>query len=183
METGRRRDTFINRFKLAECMRLFAFLLLLSVFAVAACTVEEISAVTLTPSEQGDLTVAELGLLEKTLLSLDANPGYVSPEFLSVIAPDANSTHVAIYSTEENSKILIFTTVSKSGNIEETLKSLDLNQDPEDGETGGIIYLIKGKTLTTIGYSNEGDAELAEEIANKVAQRLGMKIVRLDGLA
>ena len=163
-------------------MKLFAFLLLLSVFAVAACTSEEISAVTLTPSEQGDLTIAELRTFDTIFFGLSENPGYASSDVRSLIAPDAKSMYFAIYRTEENNTISIFTTVLRSGNIEETLTSRDLsNGDPEeDGESGTAIHLIKGKTLTTIGPSNESDAELAEEIANKVAQRLGMEFLDAD---
>ena len=164
-------------------MRLIAILVFLSVFAVVACTSEEISEVTLTPSEQGRLTIAELNTFEKVLFGLDANPGYASSEFLSLIAPDAKSMYFAFYYTEENNTMTVFTTVLKSGSIEETLKSRNLDQDPEDGETGTAIHLVKGKTLTTIGPSDKSDSELAEEIANKVAQRLGMEIVDIDKLS
>ena len=162
-------------------MRLIALLLLLSVFAVAACS-SDIKEVTLTPSEQGTLKLEEPGSSELELLGMKEHPGYVDYSYSSRYSSRMKSLYIALYETDNGSRILVMTVVAHGNNLDSAVESFVTNEPTESGAGGRFIVLTRGNTLVMIGSSDETDSELATEISNKLAQRLGLKFLDADKL-
>ena len=163
-------------------MRLIALLLLLSVFAVAACSSDDIKEVTLTPSEQGTLKLAEPGSSELAVLGLKEHPGYVNSRVRSLFSPNMKSMYVASYEADSGSVILVMTVVAYGNNLDSAVESFVTNEPTESGTDGKYSVLTRGNTLVVVGSSDETDSELVTEISNKLSQRLGLEFLDADKL-
>ena len=164
-------------------MRLIALLLLLSVFAVAACSSDDIKEVTLTPSEQGTLKLAELGSSELAVLGMKEHPGYVNSSVRSRFSPNMKSMYVALYEADSGSVILVMTVVAYRNNLDSAVESFVTDEPTESGTDGKYRVLTSGNTLVVVvSSSDETDSELVTEISNKLAQRLGLKFLDANKL-
>ena len=163
-------------------MRLIALLLLLSVFAVAACSSDDIKEVTLTPSEQGTLKLAELGSSELAVLGMKEHPGYVNSRVRSRFSRNMKSMYLALYETDSGGSIVVMTVVAHGNNLDSAMESFVTNEPTESGTDGKRRVLTSGNTLVAVGSSDETGSELVVEISNKLAQRLGLEFLDADKL-
>ena len=161
-------------------MRFIALLLLLAVFAVAACSSGEISEVVLTDSEKGSLRLSELTESELTDSGLEEHPGYVNPEkfpeiFDSTPIPTPKSFYLAFYQEEEPAwyprGVTIFTLVFNSEDRDDAMEKISSEASLE----GNVLLLHKGNTFVAIESAGSGSYP-ASDIADKLSSRLGMEI-------
>ena len=157
-------------------MRLIALLLLLSAFAAAACSSNEIREVTLTPSELGTLKLVALTETEMAAFGVDENPGYLYPEKVSRLFPNAESGYLAVYGTSRNSSLIAITTaVFNSSDIASNLENLFSNPNLAIGDKHRLLYTESVLVLVAVG--DETDSELVAEVADKLSRRLGMRVL------
>ena len=163
-------------------MRLIALLLLLSVFAAAACSSDDIKEVTLTPSEQGTLKLAELGSSELAVLGMKEHPGYVGYSFRSRFSANLKSMYLASYETDSGSFIVVMTVVAHGSGLDSVVESFVTDEPMESGIGGKYRVLTRGNSLVLVGSSDGTDSEMVTEISNKLSQRLGMEVLDADRL-